>query len=69
MFSYRARRGWGSEGELELELDAAAGRERGGGAAEADRFELAHGDAEVCAVEEVEDFGSEDEALRLAEAD
>jgi hypothetical protein len=52
-----------------VELDAAAGRERGGRAAEADGFELADGDAEVRAVEEVEDLGSEDEALRLAEAE
>lgn len=63
-----ARRARSSERELEVELHAASGRERGGRAAEADGFELAYGDAEVRAVREVEDFGAEDEALRLADA-
>jgi ADP-ribosyl-[dinitrogen reductase] hydrolase len=50
----------GSERELKVKLHAASGREGRGRLTEADGFEVADGDAEVGAVEEVEDFRAED---------
>src|SRR5918998_131459 len=53
--------------ELQMKLYAAAGSQGRGRPAEAGRFEVADGDAEVRAVREVEDLRAEDEAARLAE--
>src|ERR1044071_9433054 len=55
--------------ELQMKLHAAAGRQGRGRAAEAGRFEVADGDAEVRTVEEVEDLRAQHEAARLVEAE
>ena len=52
-----------------MKLYAAARREGRGRLAEAGRFEEADGDAEVRAVDEVEDLRAEDDTARLAEAE
>src|SRR5574341_1134547 len=52
---------------LQRELDAPSGRDRVGRRAESGRFEPPHGDAEILAIDEVEELSAEDQLLIISE--